>query len=174
MQSLKLTLTKGIFMTKISAIIVLLAATSVFAAEPTTTTTTTTTTATTTPTTPKETCEALVSAAQTKNFETFAKLSLMGRPGMKHEMMAGHEANMKKGFEKMHGEEIEKLKGLTCGTEHVADTRAFVESESEGKTRFVPFVKEGNTWKFDTHTYMSFYEPGMMMGMGKKAGKMKK
>ncbi|MEQ1666375.1 MAG: hypothetical protein ABL927_13475 [Bdellovibrionales bacterium] len=123
----------------------------------------TTDTAAALPATPKATCEALVAAAQQSNFEAFANLSLMGGPGMKmkHMKMAGHNPKMKGAFEKMHKDQLEKLKNLTCGTEHIADTRAFVETTSEGKMRYVPFVKEDTGWKFDTHTYMSFYDAGM-------------
>jgi hypothetical protein len=150
-------------MKKLTTLLVMLAATTVFAAEATSTATTADTT------TPKGTCEALVAAAQKNNFEAFTTLSMpsmMGK-GMGHEKMAaGHPKAAN--FEKMHKDQLEKLKTLTCGTEHVADTRAFVETESAGKTRYVPFVKDGSTWKFDTHTYMSFYEAGAMMGKHNK------
>lgn len=155
-------------MKKLTITLVLLASTSTFAAETTATTTTETKTVTATQSTPKETCMALVKAAQEQNFEAFTQLSRAGGKGMGPGNKAGSKNKMKPGFDKMHTNELEKLKTLNCGAEYIADTRAFVETDSAGKTRFVPFVKEGKDWKFDTKTYMSFYETGMMTGKKKK------
>ena len=45
----------------------------------------------------------------------------------------------------------------------------FVQAESEGGTRLIPFVKTETGWKFDGKTYMSFYGYGGKHGQKNKS-----
>lgn len=100
---------------------------------------------------PAGVCQALVKAAQDKNYDAF--MSLADMPG--HKM--GKAGAQKPKFEGMHMKYMDRLKDLSCGAEMVADDRAVVESASQGKKRLIPFVKADGTWKFDAKTYMAFY-----------------
>jgi hypothetical protein len=129
------------------------------AATPATTTTTTTTT--TVAATPAETCNKLVEAAKADNFEAVSAISTWnegkGKPG-----------KAKGKFAKMHNDYLGKLKGITCGTAYVADETAVVEAQAEGKKRFVPFVNEAGTWKFNVEAYKAMYK-APQGAQGKKA-----
>ena len=62
-------------------------------------------------------------------------------------------------FHKMHEKEMERLKTLTCKDEKIAGDHAWVEAISQNETRLVPFKLVDGKWKFDMHTYHSFYQP---------------
>lgn len=110
-------------------------------------------------TTPMQVCQKLVEAAKTDNY---ASLKDAMTEMEAHHM--GKDTKTKESFHKMHGDYLDKIKTLTCGTEHVADTHAFVEAEAQGEKRLVPFVKVGGLWKFDTKTYKTFYSTGKHHG----------
>jgi hypothetical protein len=131
----------------------------------TTTTTTTTTTATTGTETPLTVCKNIVDSAIKKDFDGVQKWSLTGGP--KHKEMKNE-----KGFEKMHKDNMSTLEKITCATEVVAEDRAFVEANTDTGKRLIPFVKTEAGWKFDTKTYMSFYDFGGKHGKHGKKGKM--
>lgn len=140
--------------------LILCAGVTAFSAETKTTTTTTTTVAT--PTTPTAVCQAIVESAKNKDFEGMKKwMTAMGphhgHDGMAIEKMKGE----KEAFNKMGAEHFEMIKDLTCGNELLADNHAIVMSEAQGKKRLIPFIKQNDAWKFDTHTYHSFYADEM-------------
>ena len=124
--------------------LVLCAGVTAFSAD---TKTTTTTTTVATATTPTAVCQAIVESAKNKDFEGMKKwMTPMGSP-------RGH----KEAFNKMGAEHFEMIKDLNCGNELLADNHAIVMSEAQGKKRLIPFIKQNDAWKFDTHTYHSFY-----------------
>ena len=61
-------------------------------------------------------------------------------------------------FARMSRRFFENVPDLTCGTELIAQDRAIVESESQGKKRLIPFIKTDEGWMFDLQTYRSFYQ----------------
>lgn len=127
----------------------------------TTTTTTTTTTAAAPATTPAETCNKLVEAAKADDFAAASAISTWP---------AGKGGKQAKGkFGKMHNDYLSKIKGITCGTAYVADETAVVEAQAEGKKRFVPFVNEAGTWKFNVEAYKAMYKVPHGAEHGKKA-----
>lgn len=135
--------------TTISLLVVSLISAASFAADTKTTTTTTTTDMATSP---SSTCMKLVETAKANKYEDFNALTTnyMGSP-----MAKGKMAEQR--FDKMHVKFMDKIKGISCGTEHIAGANAFVEAETDGTKRFIPFVKVQDAWKFDAKTYMSFY-----------------
>lgn len=106
---------------------------------------------------PTTACRALIDSAQKKDFAEFNKWTIgggkMARKGTKAR------------FAKMNEKYLEKLQGLTCLNESVAEDHAFVEAEAQGVKRFVPFIKTETGWKFDAMTYRAFYHHP---GRGKK------
>jgi len=103
---------------------------------------------------PGDVCKQLVEAAKKDDFDAVKKMS-KGEP---------HGKQAKGHFHKMHGEYMERLKNIGCGSDLVADDHAVVEAQTEGKKRLIPFVKEESGWKFDAMTYMTFYPHGKMAG----------
>lgn len=128
---------------------------------------------------PKQVCEALVEAAKKDDFEGFKQWTMGWHPSHRMNDMAGKvmkdgmhknkEAKMEKGFHHMHKNHMSQLKDLSCGDEKIAGTHAFVETESKGEKRLVPFAQKDGMWMFDSRTYMSFYRDSMP----KHAGHMK-
>lgn len=130
---------------------------------------------------PKQVCENLAKAATENNYKAFTEWTTMGAGpmmGMHHGkgMMGGK--GMKKGdwgmgaptpeaFEKMHKEQMAKLKALGCKDEKIAGDHAWVEATSNNEVRLVPFIKQDGQWKFDMHTYRSFYRPADAAKMNK-------
>lgn len=119
------------------------------------TTTTTTTTTVATASTPTAVCQAIVDSAKNKDFEGMKKW--MTEMGPHHGMQTGSKKGQKEAFLKMESEHFDTIKDLTCGTELLANDHAVVMSESKGEKRLIPFIKQNNSWKFDVHTYHSFY-----------------
>jgi hypothetical protein len=109
---------------------------------------------TATATTPTESCTKLVEAAKENKFEDFMALTT------KYEGHRGPAAVESKKFSKVHASFMDKIKGITCGAEHVGGNNAFVEAAAGGETRFIPFINVNGTWKFDAKTYMTFYTTG--------------
>jgi hypothetical protein len=113
--------------------------------------------------TPSTACTKLVAAAQDNKFEEFMGLTT------NYTGAHGKKAMATQKFDKMHTKFMDKIKGITCGTEHVGGNNAFVEAKSGDQTRFIPFVSVDGAWKFDAKTYMSFYSfPGHGPAHGKK------
>lgn len=104
---------------------------------------------------PAFTCAKLVEAAKANKFDEFQ--SLTTNYGPKYMMKKEMKPMAAQKFDKMHTEFMDKIKGINCGTEHIAGTNAFVEAETNGTKRFIPFIKVEDNWKFDAKTYMSFY-----------------
>ncbi|MEY4615412.1 MAG: hypothetical protein RJB66_372 [Pseudomonadota bacterium] len=74
----------------------------------------------------------------------------------------GHGKGSEEGFHKMHEKEIERLKDLTCKEEKIVGDHAWVEAVSKNESRLVPFKMQDGSWKFDMHTYHSFYPHAKM------------
>ena len=68
-----------------------------------------------------------------------------------------HGMPSEEGFHKMHEKELSRLKDITCKDEKIAGDRAWVEAVSQNEARLIPFKKKDGQWKFDMHTYHSFY-----------------
>jgi hypothetical protein len=118
------------------------------------------TTGTVTATSAKEACDKLAEAGKNGDFNTVQQLT-MSMPHMKEHMKKSGTA--KKDFEKMRKDHMDQLKELKCSSEQVVEDHAFVTAEAKEGKRLIPFVKEGESWKFDARTYMSFYKMGHMM-----------
>lgn len=102
--------------------------------------------ATTTTQSPTVACSQLVDAAKTGDINAF------------HSNVLGtKKSGTGRRFAKMGHDYMEKIKTISCGAEHIAGDRAFVESETNGEKRFIPFVQKEGQWKFDMKTYRSFY-----------------
>lgn len=117
---------------------------------------------------PKKACELLAQAAQKGDYTTARTLMMKpmrgagpegGRRMHKRDMDGAH---MKQRFEEMRNEHMDQLKDLKCSSEQTAGNHAIVTAETQGDKRLIPFVKEGSSWKFDPHTYMSFYHEDIM------------
>jgi hypothetical protein len=117
---------------------------------PATTPAAATTTATAPAANPTDTCNKLVEAAKADNYDAAAAISTWGEG-------KGQGPKSKGKFAKMHNDYLGKIKGITCGTAYVADETAVVEAQAEGKKRFVPFVNEAGTWKFNVQAYKALY-----------------
>jgi hypothetical protein len=115
--------------------------------------------------TPKDVCNRLIEAAKKDDFSAADQYTLWNRDRMSSDQQAGTMGSskksmknkMEKGFHKVHREHLSMLKNLTCGSETLAGDHAFVETDSQQGKRLIPFVQQGGQWKFDAHTYMSFY-----------------
>ncbi len=117
-------------------------------------------TAATTGTTPLQVCGQLVEAAKADNFTTAAGLMLAPKGGK-------HHAKGSPKFHKMGADYLKEIKTITCATEQIAGTRAFVTAETGAEKRLIPFVQDGGQWKFDMKTYKSFYATGKKHGKNK-------
>ncbi len=134
-------------MKKVFSSLIILSGLTVSAAD---TTTATTTTAKATDT-PSAVCQAIVESAKNKDFEGMQKWTT--DMSAHHKKMKMNKADHKK----MSSQYFEKMQDLTCGKEIVAQDHAIIESESNGQKRLIPFIKKGDSWKFDVKTYHSFY-----------------
>ncbi len=108
-------------------------------------------------TTPTQTCNKLVEAAKSNNYESMAGLVMTHEHGKGHGKKDGMKKPSKAKFDKMHAEYMSEIKDVTCGNEMVAGDRAVVTAESTTQKRLIPFVQADGQWKFDMKTYRSFY-----------------
>ncbi len=108
-------------------------------------------------TTPTQTCNKLVEAAKSNNYESMAGLVMTPEHGKGHGKMDGMKKPSKAKFDKMHTAYMSEIKDVTCGNEMVAGDRAVVTAESTTQKRLIPFVQADGQWKFDMKTYRSFY-----------------
>ncbi|MCS6838634.1 MAG: hypothetical protein NZ480_07275 [Bdellovibrionaceae bacterium] len=106
------------------------------------------------PLTPAAVCLKLAEAAKNKRFEEFLSYTVNYERHSEKKKRKDGAAR----FENMHKNYFDRLKNLTCGAEHIAESNAFVEAETDGRKRFIPFVQEKGQWKFDAKTYISFYK----------------
>lgn len=104
-------------------------------------------------TTPTQVCSQLVEAAKGDNYEMVQNLTMTHGKKKADKGMKAHKAK----FEKMQKTYMAKLKEMTCGTEQVAGDHAVVTATAGEEKRLIPFVQAEGQWKFDMHTYRSFY-----------------
>ena len=101
--------------------------------------------------TPMEVCKAIVDSAKNKNYEGIRQMSTGMRP-------AGPSAKKNKQFAAMEEKFYSHFESLTCGQSLVTNERAVIETDTKDDKRLIPFVKVGETWKFDAETYRVFYD----------------
>ena len=97
---------------------------------------------------PMDVCKAIIDSAKSKNYDGIRRLST----GMK----ASSAKN--KHFAKVEEKFYSHFESLSCGQSLVAGDRAVIETATDTDKRLIPFVKVGETWKFDAQTYRVFYD----------------
>jgi hypothetical protein len=122
---------------------------------------------------PKDVCNTLAEAAKKDDFQAFTQWTTgfgprggqAGEAGrdmpMRNPSKMNKRKNMQSQFHQMHKDQLARLKDLSCGSETIAMDHAFVEAESKGEKRLIPFKMMSGKWMFDAHTYMSFYRESM-------------
>jgi hypothetical protein len=117
-------------------------------------------------TSPKEACEKIVEAGKKGDFNLVKQYTAGGmehhqKDGQTDKKMENMSEKSKKDFEQMRQAHMDELKDLKCSSEQTVENHAFVTAETKDGKRLIPFVKEGEGWKFDPRTYMSFYRKSM-------------
>lgn len=98
--------------------------------------------------TPKQVCQQLVQAAKTQTSQSQKLDQWVYRD---RETRGAKTAMPQRDWIKR------EISSANCGDETIAGDHAFVVSRSGDDERLLPFIKQGNAWKLDMHSYRAFY-----------------
>ena len=109
---------------------------------------------------PKKVCQELFASIEKNDMVAFESSSLRPELLTEHQQKT-QQAGTTTGNEPLPSivpqDQMGRLKGMKCGSEHVAGDRAIVEAKTKKETRLIPFVNVDGVWRFDVRTYQSFY-----------------
>ena len=110
---------------------------------------------------PQKVCQELFASIEKNDTLAFENFSLRPELLTEHQQKT-QQAGTTSGSETsspsiIPQDQMSRLKGMKCGSEHIAGDRAFVEAKTKKETRLIPFVNIDGVWRFDVRTYQSFY-----------------
>ena len=95
---------------------------------------------------PKQVCEQLVQASKTQVSQKQNLDRWVYREGRSEKAALPQRDWIKS-----------QISMANCGDETIAGDHAFVVSRTGDSEKFLPFIKQDNSWKLDMHAYRAFY-----------------